>query len=309
MLNIVRYTESNFGHNFYSHIRMHLTSSRSFCISALLANLSKRKEWYRRIFFVLCTSLSVPLCILAVYAASKLEFYYFNPDSVQSNFSLLSRGFGNFLKQAGLDASFQAFAQKSDFDQRIKDKRPDLVLVPAWYFQQYGQSLGLTPLLASLENGKPNYTKILMVRKADPFTVDELKGRTVAMTTMGPHTEELLSEKYFKDQGVDFSAMNIIVTPKDADALYALALGQVDAALVGEATLNMVGSVNQRVLEATKELAVSSPVPTPLLCALPGSADKVEVNKMKEMLLEGGDKGTLPKPTDMLHINGWQKVL
>ena len=258
---------------------------------------------------MLCTSLSIFLCIFAVCAATKIKFYYFNPDSVQSNFSLLSRGFGNFLKQVGLDASFQAFSQKSDFDQRIKEIQPDLVLVPSWYFQQYGQSLGLTPLLTSLENGKPNYTKILMVRKAEPYTLDQLKGKTVAMTTMGPHTEELLSENYFKDQGVDFSAMNIIVTPKDADALYALALGQVDAALVGQATLNMVGSVNQRLLEATKELATSSPVPTPLLCALPGSADKAEVAKMKEMLLEDSDKGALPKHTDVLHINGWQKIL
>ncbi|MHB8810161.1 MAG: substrate-binding domain-containing protein, partial [Desulfobulbaceae bacterium] len=118
---------------------------------------------------MLCTSLSVFLCIFAVYAATKIKFYYFNPDSVQSNFSLLSRGFGNFLQQAGLDATFQAFTQKSDFDQRIMDIQPDVVLVPSWYFQQYGQSLGLTPLLTSLENGKPNYTKVLMVRKAEPF--------------------------------------------------------------------------------------------------------------------------------------------
>ncbi|MHB8808612.1 MAG: PhnD/SsuA/transferrin family substrate-binding protein, partial [Desulfobulbaceae bacterium] len=129
------------------------------------------------------------------------------------------------------------------------------------------------------------------------------------MTTMGPNTEELLSNNYFKDQGVDFSTMNIIVTPKDADALYALTLGQVDAALVGQATLNMIGSVNQRVLEATKELITSSPVPNPLLCALPGSADKAEVAKMKEMLLEGSKNSSSPKHLDMLHINGWQKVL
>lgn len=277
--------------------------------SVFLASPAGKRVCHRRALIFLCTGLSVFLCIFAVYAATKIKFYYFNPDSVQSNFSLLSRGFGHFLKQAGLDASFQAFTQKSDFDQRIKDLRPDLILVPSWYFQQYGQSLGLTPLLTSLENGKPSYTKILMVRKAEPYTMEQLKGRTVAMTTMGPNTEELLSENYFKDQGVDFSAMNIIITPKDADALYALALGQVDAALVGQATLNMVGSVNQRVLEATKELAASSPVPTPLLCALPGSADKAEVAKMKEMLLEGSNNGSSPQHPDMLHINGWQKIL
>ena len=287
---------------------MDLSYTRNFFSPILLANQTVRIVCSRRTFILLCGCLSIFFCIFAVYAATKIKFYYFNPDSVQSNFSLLSRGFSNFLKQAGLDASFQAFAQKSDFDQRIKDIRPDLILVPSWYFQQYGQSLGLTPLLTSLENGKPNYTKILMVRKAEPFTVDQLKGKTVAMTTMGPNTEELL-KNYFKDQGIDFSTMNIIVTPKDADALYALALGQVDAALVGQATLNMVGSVNQRLLEATKELVASSPVPTPILCALPGSADKVEVAKMKAMLLGERDNNTLPNNLDLLHINGWQKML
>ncbi len=257
----------------------------------------------------LISFLLVLLLIFSVYAAAKYEFYYFNPDSVQSNFSLLTKGFGEFLNKVGLETTFQAFAQKSDFDRRLKEEQPDLVLVPSWYYQRYGESLGLRPLLSSLENGKTTYTKVLLVRKTQPETKNQLKGKTVAMTTMGPDTEDLLSNNYFKEQGVDFSVMNIIITPKDADALYALALGQVDAALVGQSTLSMVGSVNQRVLSVTQEVASSSPVPTPVLCAMSGSIDSVEMERLQKIFMDKGAKGNLPEYMKMLQINGWQKVL
>lgn len=249
------------------------------------------------------------LYILSVYAAGKFEFYYFNPDSAQSNFSHLTKGFGSFLRKAGLEASFQAFTQKVDFDQRVKDKSPALVYVPSWYYEKYGKVLGLKPLLTSLENGQPNYTKVLLIRKANEITIDDLDGRTVAMTTMGPDTEELLNNNFFKVQGISFSAMNIIVTPKDADALYALALGQVDTALVSRTTLQMVGRVNNKILDGLEELVVSAPVPMPLLCVTPGTMDTAEIERLKRIFKQGGHKAIRPKYMEMLNINGWQNVL
>lgn len=246
--------------------------------------------------------------ILTVYGAAKFNFYYFNPDSVQSNFSQLTKGFSHFFNQHGVDASFQAFTQKGDFDRKVREERPALVLVPSWYFQQYGKALGLQPLLTSLENGRPNYTKVLLVRKSEPFTVQQLKGRTVAMTTMGPDTEGVLSNTFFRDQGVDFTAMNIIETPKDADALYALALGQVDAALVGRSTLETVGSANQNITAGIKEIAASAPVPMPLLCTLPGTMDAVRIAQLKQKFQDGGKDGSLPGYMKMLNINGWQNI-
>ncbi|MCB2180820.1 MAG: phosphate/phosphite/phosphonate ABC transporter substrate-binding protein [Desulfobulbaceae bacterium] len=282
--------------------------SRFYFSSFLLSNRCKRRNSYRPFFVSLCAVFCFLLSIFVVYAATKLEFYYFNPDCVQSNLSQLSSGFNSLFKKFGLDAGFQAFAHKRDFDQRLKERPPDLILVPSWYFEQYGKALGLTPLLTSLENGKPSYTKYLLVRKDFGLSVKELKGKTVAMTTMGANAEELLNTNYFKDQGVDFSAMNIIITPKDADALYALLLGQVDAALVGQATLDTIDSVGLRTLEGTKRLMASSPVPTPLLCVLPGSVDKVEVAQMKNILLKKSEKNPSAELMDKLYINDWQKV-
>jgi ABC-type phosphate/phosphonate transport system substrate-binding protein len=268
-----------------------------------------RKRLPRRILFHLCVCFGTLCSIFAVYAASRLNFFYYNPDSVQSNLAVLTDGFGNYLKESGLDATFQAFAQKADFDKLIKDQKPNLVLVPSWYYQQYGESLGLIPILAALENGKPSYTKVLLVHKAKPFSAKELQGKTVAMTTMGPNTEEILNKQYFKEQGVDFSTMNIIITSKDADAFFALALGQVDAALVGQTTLATIGGMNQRLVEVTQAVLVSDPVPTPILCMLPGAKNDIERAKLEKIFLNGSGGGNLPSYMEILQINGWQKIL
>lgn len=273
-----------------------------------LAGKQKRTLLFPGIFSLVIILSCFFSLIFTVYAEAKFNFYYFNPDSVQSNFSLLTKGFSSFFQAEGMNASFQAFTQMGDFDRKVKEERPALVLVPSWYFQQHGDALGLEPLLMPLENGKPNYTKILLVRKADPFTVQELKGRTVAMTTMGPDTEEQLTNTLFKEQGLDFAAMNIIITPKDADALYALALGQVDAALVGQSTLNAVGSANKNIMGVIQELAASAPVPMPLLCTVTGTMPEIEIARLKKKFQEGGAGDLLPGYMQMLNINGWKNV-
>ncbi len=266
-----------------------------------------KQQFYKiLLLFVLMVASFTPSRL--VCASSPFDFFYFNPDSIQSNFSLLSREVDAFFDQAGLSARFQAFSQKTDFDRMVKEKQPLLVFVPAWYYQQYGDSLGLTPLLVSLHNSEPTYTKVLLVRRSKSFSILQLDGRTMAMTTMGPETEELLTSSFFKGHGLDFSACNIIHTPKDADALYALALGQVDAALVGQATLAAVGQANHRISGVVKELISSSPMPMPLLCVINRNLDDSKIERLKRLFLARGERISPPAFMQMLQINGWQNV-
>ncbi|MCB2182956.1 MAG: phosphate/phosphite/phosphonate ABC transporter substrate-binding protein [Desulfobulbaceae bacterium] len=263
---------------------------------------------FNKIFTLLLLLIAVLAPIRSFCSPRQFDLYYFNPDSIQSNFSLLNREIDVFYKQAGLTGRFQAFTQKVDFDRMVKEKQPSLVFIPAWYYQQYGNSLELIPLLVPLHNGKPTYTKVLLMRRSASFSSKDLAGRTVAMTSMGPNTEKMLTSQFFKDYGLDFSASNIITTPKDADALFALALGQVDAALVGQATLAAVAHANQRISGVVKELIASSPVPMPLLCAVNGNLNESEINKLKQVFMDGGKQSSLPAFMEMLQINGWQNA-
>lgn len=264
-----------------------------------------------RIRTLLCALLLAAfICLVQPTVASpKIDFYYFNPDSVQSNFSALKKGVDTFLHQTDFTASFQAFSQKVDFDRMVKLKQPALVFVPVWYYQHYGESLGLRPLLTPSSVGKTSYTKILLVRKNTPYSLAELKDKMVAMTTMGPETERRFAAMFHDDGGVvDLSRSNIIITPKDADALYALALGQVDAALVGRDTLQTVGDANQRVIEMVQEVALSGPLPMPLLCVTEGRLKEQDEGKLREVFQQSGKQSVLPVFMQMLRIDDWQNI-
>jgi len=64
------------------------------------------------LYFSLCPS----PCPSSAMAMEKVVFFYFNPDSVQSNFSLLTKKKEHFLTKQGYHFRFQAFSQQSDFD-------------------------------------------------------------------------------------------------------------------------------------------------------------------------------------------------
>ncbi len=104
-----------------------------------------------------------------------------------------------------------------------------------------------------------------------------LSGKTLAVTSMGPDTEKQLALFFNNGRSFDFAASHIIITPKDADALYALALGQVDMAVVGKNTMDVVRAVNRRIVDVVAEVAPSHPVPMPILCVLDGEASSISV--------------------------------
>ncbi len=257
----------------------------------------------RTFFLLTCILIFYPGNI--VHSIGKFNFYYFFPDSVQSNFSMLTRGFYSFFDQEKVAGHFQAFTHEVDFQRLVEERKPDLVLVPAWYYERYGEKLGLKPLLTSLREGEHDYTKVLLIRKKDSFAGQGLEGKTVAVTNMGPDTAQQL-DHYFKNKKLNFSKSNVIITPKDADAYYALALGQVDAAVVSKQTILDVSQTNPVLKKTTKEVVVSSPIPMPMICFTEGGMSKQRISELKQFFLQSGKQEQLPEFMRMLHISGWE---
>lgn len=258
-------------------------------------------------FMLLVLSLCSSLLTSPAVAMEKVAFFYFNPDSVQSNFSLLTKEIDTFMTKQGYLVKFQAFSQQSDFDLLLSSRRPSFVLVPAWYYEQYGKNMGLTPLLISLNQSKPSYTKVLLKRSGEVNTTT-LSNKTLAVTSMGTDTEKQLALFFNNGRSFDFAASHLIITPKDADALYALALGQVDMAVVGKNTLDVVRAVNRRIVDVVAEVASSHPVPMPILCVLDGEMSREEISHLKQIFFSAGDGNPLPEFMKMLQFNGWQNA-
>lgn len=253
--------------------------------------------------------LVVIILLLSLFDAARsndpITFYYFFPDSVQSNFSLLTQEMHNFFAGGEFGNHFQAFTHEVDFNRITRERKPGMVLVPSWYYDRYGSELGLQPLLTALNKDSSNYTKVLLSRKKTGTGNLKLSGKTVAVTNMGPDTSQQLA-RYFNKEKLDFSTSNIIITPKDADAYYALVLGQVDAAVVGRTTIQAVNEANPRFQEFVQEIAVSGPIPMPLLCVIKGVMAKKQIDRIKSFFLESGELSPPPSFMQMLHISGWE---
>jgi len=109
------------------------------------------------------------------FISSQPNFFYFNPDSSQTNLGRLKREMDAFLKEASLDFTFQPFARQRDFENQIREMHPAFVLLPYWYYQIHGSELKLEPLLSPVRNGMITYTKMLMVRKDSSLDVESLR--------------------------------------------------------------------------------------------------------------------------------------
>jgi len=242
----------------------------------------------------------------ATASSQPIEFYYFNPDSPQSNQSQLKRGMEAFLTNTGFATTFQPFTYLIDLENQIKKNPPAFLIIPEWFLQRYGAKLDLHPLLVPVRQGKSTYRKILMGNKNIDMNFSKTPHPTVAMTSMGPNGERILNTIVFTPHGLDGGKINPIIVPKDTDALFALALGQVDMALVTKENIALIAKINPNILQSVHPLLESKPIPMPVLCYVDNIASPTEIGKIKELFLSGNKIESFANIMEMLQINEWQ---
>jgi hypothetical protein len=254
-------------------------------------------------FLMLCGTILLDADCTA--EAESKNFYYFNPDSSQSNLARLKKEMERFLNKKDLALNFQPFAKYHDFHREMKAGLPAFVFLPDWYYQQNKNSSTLKPLLEPIRKGRSTYRKILLTTQESTLTVQGLRNKILAMTTMGNKAPDLLNLLLFNQFKIKSNSLNIITTPKDSDALFALAVRQVDAALVSENNLQRIGKINPRILQIVRPLAKSQPIPLPILCSGNGKVPDVKVMKLKKIFLEANGSDDSADLMEMLQFDAW----
>jgi len=234
------------------------------------------------------------------------HFLYFNPDSIHNNLSGLKEAMDSFLSASGFTFSFQPFARFHDFDREVRSDSPAFLFLPEWYLHQDGNDKRFKPFLIPVRQGATTYRKVLLVAADSALTTEKLAGTTIAMTPVGQAGLAVLDEAIFKRIGLRGKELNFITTAKDSDALFALALRQGKAALVSQDNLEHIGNINPRLLKTVKILAVSDPLPLPVLCYTYGAVPAGEVERMRKVLLAGKDGGKAARVMEMLQIDSWR---
>lgn len=241
--------------------------------------------------------------------ASLVDFYYYNPDSCQSNLGYLKREFDGYLMENGFAANFQPFTHFVDFYRLSCEAPPSFILVPEWYYRKFGKDLGLRPILVPERQGATSYKKILLVPKHPGKASGDQEILSFATTSMvqdGVVDAEL--EALLLKQQIDSQRLNVIEVPKDSDAILALVLGQVKIALVGEYNLRIISEINPKILSNVKQLQESITVPMPVLCYLENKVDESEVERLVEVFTKMSIEQPKNKIMEMLKIDNWKKI-
>lgn len=239
----------------------------------------------RVLLIILCGATCIPRIGHATQNDNK-KFYYFNPDSSQSNLVRLKQEMERFLQKNAFTLTFQPFAKYHDFHREMMKTSPAFVFLPEWYFRQNKKN-GLQPLLQPVRKGQATYHKVLLTAKDSQLTLQGLRNKTLAMTTMGNNAPDVLDRIIFNQFKITANALNIITTPKDSDALFALAMRQVDVALVSENNLQKIGEINPHILQIVHPLAKSQPIPLPILCVGNVGVPGEKVMKLKKKIFRG----------------------
>jgi hypothetical protein len=270
---------------------------------ALMIQPCKRIFSQISILLILFTLLGLPQL---TGSAASAHFYYFNPDSSHSNLAGLKQSMDTFLTAGGFGFEFQPFTRFRDFDRQVKATQPSFLFLPGWYLKQDGNAKRFKPFMIPVHGGVTTYRKVLLVAADSAMTIKDLIGPTIAMTPVGPAGMTMLNDVIFTENGLDGNQLNFITTSKDADALFALALGQVKAALISEDNLKYIGSINARILKNVKPLAVSKPIPLPVLCYAEGTVTAAEIDKFRQSLLAGKQDKNTAHIMELLQIDAWQ---
>ncbi len=164
----------------------------------------------------------IPSLLIADRTAGDEGFFYFDPDTKLHDFELLKVRFQEYLPES---YTFQPFLRLDDFLDEVRMRHPRFMILTSTVTGELATGLTAVPLLVPETGGSTVYRKKLLMRG------DGAPLRVVAAT--------MVIE--MPGQSDDWSW---VIVSKDLDALLAVALGQVDAAIVDFGSIALLRSIN-----------------------------------------------------------------
>lgn len=255
-------------------------------------------------YLVFCLLVIQLLTLNPISADTPLRFYYFNPDSPLNNLEQLKNDMETLLDSQGVSIRFQPFSRLTDFHRQLLADKPAFVFAPNWYLKQHAKDMQLQPMLQSIRNSTQFYKKILITGAHFSNKTGPNQHISVAMTSRGPDSSMIFDSILPNPNELVTSKFNIVEVPKDPDAIFAAALGQVDMALVSRASLEQLQAINPRLVDSLKILLESKPLQMPVLSFAEGTVNADIQKHFSEFLISSRNSAVMQK----LRIDDWSQI-
>ncbi len=176
-----------------------------------------------------------------------LTVFFYSPETNINNFSLLKREFDGFLAAHG-GHKFQPFKDRATFEQQLAAKPRGLFLLSSWHYKLLAAKAELDPLLVGLAKGKATQKHQLFGRT---LNLKDLRDQKIATAGTKDYTLTLLNEM-LPGQKAFVDSLEILVVPKDIDALMAIGFGAAKGAIATESGAEKLAGINLKQREGLK---------------------------------------------------------
>ena len=181
--------------------------------------------------------------------AAALTVFFYSPETNVNNFSALKGEFDTFLAPLG-GHKFQPFSDRNTFEKELATRTRRLFLLSSWHYRQLAGTAELAPLLVGHARGKA-------VQKHQLFSqtpnIADLRSQKIATAGTRDFALTLLNEMLPGQQEM-IATLNLLVVPKDIDALMAVGFGAARAAIATEGGAEKLAKLNPKQREGLKQL-------------------------------------------------------
>ena len=230
--------------------------------------------------------------------AAPLTVFFYSPETNVNNFSVLKGEFDALLAEHG-GHKFQPFSDRATFEQQLAAQPRGLFLLSSWHYKLLAAKAKLDPLLVGQAKGKPTQKHQLFSKVAQ---LADLRSQKIATAGTRDYTLTLLNEMFPGQQAL-IDTLNILVVPKDIDALMAVGFGAAKGAVATENGADKLAKLNPKQLEGLRHIGNGRESLLPVLAA-PRDADAA-VRKLAAVF---GAMGASPQGKSRLQLLGLEAM-
>jgi hypothetical protein len=239
-----------------------------------------------------------------VWAQEKLTIYFYNPETSINRNVVLKNTLDAYLSTQG-DIQFQPVDNAEVFEQLVVNERSALFMMSSWQFEQLTDRVSLSPVLRGVKEGRDTYRKLL-VRVGLGQSALVLSGLTVATSGSEGYSRSILQSMFPYEPAEVLASVNILVVPKDIDALMSVGFGLADAAMATELSLEKLSTLYRKQHQNLEIVGQSQPLKRLLVVSPQNQTLRLSRALRAIALMPESEKGRTG--LSMLGLDGWQRI-
>ena len=192
-------------------------------------------------------------------ASLRTKIYFYNPEINTARNLVLKNTWDKYLYALG-DYEFQPVDDETEFIRLVQDQTDAAFIMADWFYASLFSSKAtehnLNLAFQGIRNGKDTYSKILIANKSSL----DLENVTIACSGSKDRAKDILSSIYPELSTHQLDKLNILLVPKDIDALMAVGYGLAEMALSTEVGLSKMSRLNKNLYKDMIVLRESKPL-------------------------------------------------